>query len=76
MNNDKALELIEGALRETPTCGCGAATMPVDHADVIWLECSTLATHRGVLRQLLTLDFAAAHSRRRVVDASELAVAA
>ncbi|MBF6604568.1 MAG: hypothetical protein IVW53_03195 [Chloroflexi bacterium] len=76
MNNDQALELIEGALRETPTCDCGAATVPVDHADVIWLECSTLAARRGVLRQLLTLDFAAAHSRRPVVDASHLAVAA
>jgi len=76
MNNDQALELIEASLRDTPACDCGELTRPVDRDGAIWLECASLGTSRGALRRLFTLDFAATHVRRLIVDATELATAA
>jgi hypothetical protein len=76
MSNDQALELIEASLRDIPACDCGELTQPVDRGGVIWLECASLGTHRGALRRLFTLDFAATHVRRLILDASELATAA
>jgi len=76
MNNVQALELIEASLRDTPACDCGELARPVDRGGAIWLECASLGTPRSALRRLFTLDFAATHVRRLIVDASELAIAA
>ena len=76
MTNDQALERIEGAMRETPFCPCGAPAVPVGRSGGVWLECASLQPAKGILRQLLTLDFAANHTRRLIVDLAIEAAAA
>jgi hypothetical protein len=68
MDNSRALELIEQAEHEFPICECGRVTVPVSHPDGLWLECASLGEARSPLARILTLDFAASHTRRLIVD--------
>jgi hypothetical protein len=67
-DNAAALERIEQAEHETPICWCGAPTVPFESGDAIWLRCTSLLRPRGTVRRLLTLDFAAIHVNRHILD--------
>ena len=69
-----ALERIEQAQHETPFCGCGAPTLPVDRNGVIWLGCTSLDEPKGLVRRLLSLDLS--HTHQPIVDLAELDAAA
>ena len=72
IDNDKALDLIEQAERQTPLCSCCTPTVPVGHPGGVWLECSTLQGPRlRGSRWLQPLDLFSPHLRRLVVDFSE-----
>ena len=75
MTSGRALERIEQAMRTTPFCVCGEPNVPVSHGDDIWLECATRIEPKGILRRLISLDFAVGHTARVIVD-GELAEAA
>jgi hypothetical protein len=70
-NNARALELIEQAQRDTPFCECGRVTVPVGRPGGVWLECASLGEARSTLARVLTLDFVASHTRRRIVNAAD-----
>ena len=77
IDNSQALDLIEQAQRNIRVCSCGMHTLAVARADAIWLTCASLTQQpKGVVRKLLTLDFAAFHVDQRIVDLSTLEVAA
>lgn len=76
LTNAQAVEIIEAASREIPTCDCGAPTIVNDHDGAIFVECSTLENRPGGLRRILHLDFPTAHVRRVVIDSTEAAIAA
>jgi len=77
IDNSQALDLIEHAQRTTRTCSCGGHTLAVARPDAVWLTCASLTQQpKGVVRKLLTLDFAAFHVDQRIVDLSTLEVAA
>ena len=65
-----ALEQLEGAERETPVCRlCGERTAPIAHDDgSVWLECTSLAETKPVLRRVLSLEFLLGHTRRLIVE--------
>jgi len=63
------LELIEQAQRETPTCVCGSATIPVARPDGTWLACSALGQPKSILRRLLSVELAIGHTQQRIVEA-------
>ena len=68
MDNAQALELVEQAEHETPFCECGRVTVPIGRPGGVWLECASLGEARSALSRILTLDLAASHTRRRIVD--------
>lgn len=72
-DNGHVLAIIESAERDTPHCAnCGEHTVTVAHDDgSLWLECASQG--QPALRRLLTLYFGAFHTRRRLVDADQLA---
>ena len=72
-DNNHIVAIIESAERDTPQCpNCGAHTVTVAHNDgSLWLECAS--QDKPALRRLLTLYFGAFHTRRRLVDAAQLA---
>ncbi len=77
IDNSQALDLIEQAEREIPVCSCGMHTLAAARRDAVWLTCASLTKQpKGIVRKLLTLDFAAFHFDRRIVDLSTLEVAA
>jgi hypothetical protein len=76
IDNTQALERIEQAEREAPFCVCGAHTVPVGRPSGVWLACASLEQPKGLVRKLLTLDFAASHTNRRIVELSALDSAA
>jgi len=52
-------------------------TLAAARRDAVWLTCASLTKQpKGIVRKLLTLDFAAFHFDRRIVDLSTLEVAA
>ncbi len=71
LNNDRALDLIEGATRANPSCWCGSHTVAVAREGGIWLSCATLAQRKPRLRRLLSLDLMGAHLDREILDFAE-----
>ena len=69
----RALDLIESAIRSQPFCPCGQPTDAVTRDGEIWLDCVTLREDKGVIRRLMTLDFATHVSRPLVADPLGLA---
>lgn len=66
------IDLIERSERSHPACPqCGSTVVAIARDGAIWLECPTLAEPRPFLRQLIRLDFEAAHSRSLLLDESE-----
>lgn len=65
----RVLEVLELAQRETPFCGaCGSPTLPVARGGSLWLECASAQEDRPFLRRLLSLEFAAGHTRRVILE--------
>lgn len=63
------VELIENAQRATPVCAaCQEPTVVTTDAGALWLACPTLAETRSWLRQLISLDFEAVHTRELLLD--------
>jgi hypothetical protein len=63
------VELIEQAERLTPVCAaCQEIPVPTTEGGALWLECPTRAEPRSWFRQLISLDFEAAHTRRLLLD--------
>jgi len=61
------IDTIERAERETPTCEqCYEPTMAEWRDGAVWLVCRSLSEPKSALRQLLTLDPAAWHTRRLI----------
>jgi hypothetical protein len=75
IDNDRALELIESAARTQPLCPCGSHTVTVARDDSVRISCATLQQPAGIVRRILTLDFAYPHINREVIDLTEWAVA-
>ena len=73
IDNEHILAIIESAERDTPQCtNCGDHTVTVAHEDgSLWLECAS--QRKPALTRLLTLYLGAFHTRRRLVDAHQLA---
>lgn len=71
VDNDRAVELIEGAVRAEPYCWCGSHTVAVARDGGVWLSCATLTRPRPRLRRLLALDLISAHLDRLLVDFAE-----
>lgn len=71
IDNARALELVEQAERQTPLCTCGTHTLPVARPGGVWLACASLSQPKSVVRQILTLDFAAGHTDRQIVDLTD-----
>ena len=69
LENERAVERIETAEREDPTCVCGAHMVAVARNGSLWLECSNVQRRgdgaRGLLRQVMDM---LGHSRRRIMD--------
>ena len=65
-----ALEQLERAERDTPTCrACGERTVPVAHDDgSVWLECAALGQRKPALRRLLSLEFIVGHTRQLILE--------
>lgn len=75
IDNDRALELIENAARTQPLCPCGSHTVTVARDGVVRISCATLERPTGIVRRILSLDFAYPHVDREVVDLTEWAAA-
>ncbi len=68
----RLIDLIERAERDQPSCPqCGAMLIATERDGALWLECPTLSESRPFLRQLIRLDFEAAHGRRLLLTADE-----
>ncbi len=72
MDNARALERIEQAERETRLCSCGRTPLAIGRSDGVWLECPSLGEARSTLSRILTFDFAAGHTRWRIIDSVDL----
>jgi hypothetical protein len=60
----RIIDTIERAERETPTCArCHEPTIPEWRDGAMWLVCRSLSEPKSVIRQLLTFDPAAWHTR-------------
>jgi hypothetical protein len=75
IDTTQVLERIEQAEHETPTCPCGATTIPVDRDGAVWLVCSSLKSWES-RRTFRLLSALYPHVNRRVVEASSAVVAA
>ena len=72
IDNWTALDRIETAERETPSCPCGRETVTVAHADGLWLECASLGEPGGSrLERLLSVLAGPGHARRMIVELVE-----
>jgi hypothetical protein len=71
IDNSAALARIEAAEQQMPFCWCGAPTIPVERGESIRLGCSSLQQPSGMFRRLLTLEIAAGHIDRPILEASE-----
>lgn len=71
LDNDRAVELIEGAIRAEPFCWCGSHTVAVARDGGVSLSCATLTRPKPRLRRLLTLDLISAHLDRQLMDFAE-----
>lgn len=68
----RAVELIELSERDQPRCeACGAPTMPVARAGMIWLECSAANRATSRLRRLIALDGLTGHTRRPIMTEAD-----
>jgi hypothetical protein len=72
MDHTAILELLETEERETPFCGCGAATVAVARGGVLWLECSSLSPRKSLVNRLLTFRLEIGHTRRPIVADADL----
>jgi hypothetical protein len=68
LDNDRAVDLIEGAVQAEPFCWCGSYTVARARDGGVWLSCATLIRSRPLLRRLLTLDLAVHHLDRQLLD--------
>jgi hypothetical protein len=69
INKLNALDRIEVAERETPSCVCGEPTVPASRTDGIWLECVSLAeTDSSRIGRLLSALVATGHTRQLILD--------
>jgi hypothetical protein len=68
MDNTRAVDLIERAIRSEPFCRCGSHTVAVARDGGVSLSCATLTRPTPRLRRLLTLDLVGAHLDRRLMD--------
>lgn len=68
LDNDRAVDLIEGALRAEAFCWCGSHTVASARDGGVSLVCATLTRQKPRLRRLLTLDLASAHLDRRLIE--------
>jgi hypothetical protein len=68
LDNDRAVELIEGAIRAEPFCWCGSHTGAVARDGGVWLSCTRLTRPTPRLRRLLSLDLISAHLDRQLLD--------
>ena len=68
LDNDRAVDLIEGATRAEPFCWCGSHTVAVERDGGVSLSCATLTRPKPRLWRLLTLDLISAHLDRRLMD--------
>jgi hypothetical protein len=75
IDNYRAVELLEQAERDTPTCACGLHTLPVAREGGVWLACASQVEPKGPFRRLVTLDFAGGHTDRQIIDLGELEAA-
>ena len=63
------VELIEQAERQTPVCAaCREIPVPTIEDGALWLECPTLTRRRSWFRQLVSLDFEAAHTHQLLLE--------
>ena len=72
IDNWNALDRIEHAERETPSCVCGREMVPVARPDGIWLECASLGeSNSSPIGQLLSALAIPGHTRRLIVELAE-----
>ena len=72
IDNWNAIDRIEHAERETPSCVCGRQMVPEARPDGIWLECVSLREPNGSkLGRLLSALASPGHTRRLIVDLVE-----
>ena len=65
-HHDWALEVLEDAERQTPTCHCGAPTVLVADADFgVWLQCSAPSTSTSPVKRFF--DVLGGHVRHQVL---------
>ena len=67
-DNQRAVELIEAAERNTPYCLCGSHMLAVAHGDEVWLECAEQTKERSGLSGLIGRLTAFGHSRRLLME--------
>lgn len=68
IDNHRAVDRIEAAVRERPFCACGAPTDIVARPDGLWLICTREATGSGIIRRLLGAGASFGHTRTLVLD--------
>ncbi len=67
-DNDRAVDLIEGATQAEPFCWCGSHTVAIARDGGVSLACATLTRPTPRLRGLLGLGRISAHLERRLID--------
>ncbi len=68
--NQRAVDRIETAERESPFCLCGASMIAVAHDGSIWLQCSdqTRNKRRGIGGFVARISGSFGHSRRIIME--------
>jgi hypothetical protein len=69
IDNWKALDRIEYAERQTPSCICGQPTSAAARPDGIWLECVSLrAPDASRIGRLLSALVPGRHTRQLIIE--------
>lgn len=72
IDNWTALDRIERAEREMPSCPCGREMVSVARPDGIWLECASLGEPGGgPIGRMLSVLAGPGHARRMIVELVE-----
>jgi hypothetical protein len=71
IDNTRAVELIEGAVRAEPFCRCGSHTVALARERGVSLSCASLIRPTTRLWRLLTLDPVSGHLDRELLDFEE-----
>ena len=68
------VNLIEDAEQAHRFCTCGAHMVVIERDGALWLACAERpAAREGLIARVVSLDWLAAHDRRLLLEADELA---